>query len=122
MVCIAGDLTDVIEILTKGLMQGGKASPALFRFFIEDLAGDLRATVGGTRELNCPSLVDYVKLVADDLLLVGRSPGELQVLLDVCSKWDTRNGLEWKPAKCTIVVERPESLRQPTLGGTKFKI
>lgn len=115
VVSTAGDLTEAIAVLTKGLVQGGTESPALFRFFIKDLADDLRAAVGGNIDHNGPSLVDPSKLVADDVILIGRSQDELQILLDVCSRWNALNALEWNPTKCTIVTERPDAIIQPML-------
>lgn len=104
----AGDLTEKTAILTTSLMQGGTASPALFRFFIDDLAGDVRTVIGKSRDPIGPSLSDPRKLVADDVILVDRSSEELQLLIDACNKWAERNSLQWKPAKCTIVMPNPE--------------
>lgn len=92
LVNTAGYLTGAVALLTKWIVQGGKVSSALFRFFIDDLAGDLRAAVGKSRESNGYSLADPTKLVAEDFILIGRSLEELQVLLDVCLKCARKHG------------------------------
>lgn len=46
LVQTAGDAIHKIVTLTTGLTQGGSSPPALFRIFIDDLAGDLRKALG----------------------------------------------------------------------------
>lgn len=104
----AGDVTNTIAILTTGLTQGGSASPALFRIFIDDLPGELRKTIGLEETAEGNSLKDAAKLVADDVIhglvtLLAKNESDLQVLLDTCTDWAARNGLGWKPKKCSIV-------------------
>lgn len=94
LVRTAGDLTRTVALLTTGLLQGGTASLTLFRFFINDLAGDLRMAVSGSRKPTGPILTDPGKLVANDGILVDRSPEELKKLLDVCTDWASKNGQE----------------------------
>lgn len=102
----AGDVTRATAILTTGLAKCGSASPALFRIFIDDFAGDLRQAQGKHREGEGDSLVDPAKLVVDDVVVVANSEEELQQLLDICTQWASRNHSEWKPQKISVVVKR----------------
>lgn len=99
----AGDETHTLVALTTGLKQGGAASPALFRVFIDDLASELRKAQGKEAVATGFNLADPAKLVADDVVLPARSEVELQALLDTCTSWAAKNGLEWKPEKCSVV-------------------
>lgn len=110
----AGDVTRATAIITTGLAQGGSASPALFRIFIDDLAGDLRQAQGKNREAVGDSLEDPAKLVADDVVVIAKSEEGLQTLLDTCTNWAARNHLEWKPQKCSVVVKWVGALRRCT--------
>lgn len=65
------------------------------------------------REAKGEIIYDPVKMVADDVILVTNSQDELQNLLDVCTKWALRNRLQWKPAKCVVVMVNPEGLTSP---------
>lgn len=71
LVKTAGDLTETVSILTTGLVQGGTSSPALFSFFINDLAGDLREAQRKEREPRDNSISEPGKLVADDVILIA---------------------------------------------------
>lgn len=68
----AGDVTKTIAILTTGLTQGGSNSPTLFRILIEDLAGALRKARGKDETETGTSLDDPAKLVADDVIIIGK--------------------------------------------------
>lgn len=103
LVQTAGDVTHTVAVLTTGLTQGGASSPALFRLFIDDLAGELRKAQGKEAKAEGESLHDPAKLVADDVIILASIKEELQSLLDVCTAWAERNGLEWKPEKCSVV-------------------
>lgn len=68
----AGDLIETIATLTSGIVQGGTASPSLFRFFINDLSGDFRAAKGGSREPEGDSMNDPRKMVVNDVILIEK--------------------------------------------------
>lgn len=94
----------------------------MFRFFIDDLARDLRQAQGKGRGPSGDSVSEPGKLVADDVILVARSEEEMQKLLDVCTHWASRNKLNWKPAKCSIVMERATgNLTDLNLAGNHLK-
>lgn len=123
LVLMAGYLTGTEALLTTRLSQGFTASPTLFRFFINDLAGDLREAVGENRESCGPSMSNPAKLVADDVILIGRSSEELRRLLEACTKWASNNRLEWKPSKCTIVaVPHVEALQPLWIAGQVLSV
>lgn len=69
LVKTAGDLTETTAVLTTGLVQRGTASPALFRFFINDLAGDLRVAQGKSREPTEDSISDPLGRVNWSLMM-----------------------------------------------------
>lgn len=110
LVRTTGDVTNTLAILTTGLTQGGSASPALFRIFIDDLAKELRMAIGQDAEGERESLRDPAKLVADDVILLVEEEESLQILLDACTAWAERNGLEWKPQKCSVVLRDPADI------------
>lgn len=115
LVRTARDLTETTAILTIGLVQGDTASPALFRFFIDDLAGDLREGQEKARKAAGNSMDDPGKLVADYVTLIADTQEEMQSLLDLCTSWTERNGLKWKLTECTIVIENQDSLTRPLI-------
>lgn len=98
LVKTAVDVTQATALLTTGLTQGGAASLALFRIFIEDLANELRATQGQDSGLKDSSQYS-AKLVADDVIIMARTEQELQALLDTCTEWAQCNCLKFKPPK-----------------------
>lgn len=106
LVQTAGDVTHTVAVLTTGLTQGagGLASPALFRIFIYDLAGELRTAQGKPAEEEGDSWEYPAKLVADDVIIIARNSVELQKLLDTCTDWAKQNCLEWIPTKCAVVT------------------
>lgn len=112
LVRTAGDVTETVAVLIKWLIQGGIASPALFRFSIDDLSGDLREGKGKPRTATWESLDDACKMDSDDVILVADTKEEMYTLLGVCTRWAQRNSLQWKPTKGTIVVQNPEECHQ----------
>lgn len=96
-------------------MKGVTASPALFRFFIKYLNGDLREAVSEAREPCVATTVDPGKRFADDVILIGRSEEELQLLLNACKNWARRNRLESKPIKCTVVTNNTTLITKPLM-------
>ena len=96
-------LSDFYDI-SLGLKQGLNNSPILFSLFIEDLELSLQ------RDVRCGlSLFDLcliVMLFADDMVVLGKTPHDLQSSLnylhEYCKKW----GLEVNTDKTKIVVFR----------------
>lgn len=120
----SGDVAYTIAKLSTGLTQGGSASPALFRIFIDDLSSDLRKALGRYETQEGSSLNDPAKLVADDVILLAQNEVELQILLDTFTAWANRKHLEWKPQKCSVIslgTTTPRT-RQFTLAGQPIPV
>lgn len=49
-------------------------------------------------------------MVSDDVILIANTQEELQRLLDTFTRWAKRNKLQWKPAKCTVVMENANEI------------
>ena len=95
-------LTGIFSFL--GLKQGLNNSPILFSLFIEDLELSLQRDVGCGLSLSDLCLI--VMLFADDMVVLGKTPHDLQsslnYLYEYCKKW----GLEVNTDKTKIVVFR----------------
>lgn len=117
-------MTKTVAILRTGITQGGSAPPALFRIFIDDLAGELRKGVGKAAKAEGDSLQNPHKLVADDVIIIAKGETELQALLDVCTDWARLKCLTWKPQKCSIVAKRTalDEKREFRLAGEKVPV
>lgn len=117
-------MTQTTALLATGLTQGGSASPALFRIFIDDLASALRMALGKPAMATSDSFQDKAKLVADDVIIVAQNEIELQLLLDTCTTWAATNHLEWKPQKCSIEAKHSSTSpnRVYTLAGLPVPI
>ena len=96
-------LSDFFDI-SLGLKQGLNNSPMLFSLFIEDLELSLQRDVGC--DLSLFDLCLIVMLFADDMVVLGKTPHDLQSSLnylhEYCKKW----GLEVNTDKTKIVVFR----------------
>ena len=97
---VGQSLSDPFEIKC-GLRQGCIMSPCLFSLFIMDLAGELESRDLGVRVRgqwmgSC--------LFADDIVLVGSSAQELQLMLDVAAGFAGRWHLRFNPKKCGVLV------------------
>ena len=96
-------LSDFFDI-SLGLKQGLNNSPILFSLFIEDLELSLQRDVGCGLSLFDLCLI--VMLFADDMVVLGKTPHDLQsslnYLYEYCKKW----GLEVNTDKTKIVVFR----------------
>ena len=87
-----------------GLRQGEVMSPILFSLFVEDLEMHLQKNIDSG--LNIDDMVLILLLFADDMVIIGKSPNEVQThlenLYEYCSTW----GLNVNTSKIKIMVFR----------------
>jgi hypothetical protein len=88
----------------SGLLQGSSLSPVLFNCYINDLLEELNEKIKTTTH----GLHTNVLAFADDLNLHATSMNGLQDLLETCTQWSIRNGLEFAPRKCILLTEGRE--------------
>ena len=97
------NVSDFFEI-SVGLFQCQNNSPALFALFLEDLELFLQDRVNFGIDLYELSII--LLLFANDMVLLGKSPQDLQhslnKLYEYCTKW----GLEVNTVKTNVVVFR----------------
>jgi hypothetical protein len=99
----------------SGLKQGCPLSPIMFNLFINDLArvlNEIGMGVDVDGERVC------LLLYADDLVLLGESEKDLQVLLDALGLWCRDNKLTVNPDKSKVMHFRPESVARSCVSFT----
>ncbi len=84
-----GTYSDIFEYAI-GLRQGEVLSPLMFSVFLEDLELFLQDRIGSGLEIEDLTLI--LLLFADDMVLFGKSPEDLQhslhLLYAYCEKWE----------------------------------
>lgn len=91
--------------ITKGVITGDSISPLNFIIFINDLENYLRSH--GVEGVSVTSSVDILLLLyADDLILFGASPVDLQKKLNLFSSYCQENKMLVNQAKSKVVVFR----------------
>jgi hypothetical protein len=95
-------LTDPIPV-SEGVLQGEQLSPLLFNLFIADMEEFFLAKGCDGIKLSEKQRV-MVLLYADDLLLVGDSPADLQKKLRVLSQYCAENSLKVNIKKTKVIV------------------
>jgi len=87
------DQNDEVDIL-RSLPEGSRLSPTLFGICVAELKLDLRAKFALLQFPQITSIDDLnwtgVFLYVDDLVLIARSPAQLQYMIDACQDWALR--------------------------------
>ena len=100
--------TNWFDILC-GVRQGDTLSPTLFSLFINDLVKELKEN-GPTLNINNFKL--NCLLYADDMVIIGDSPNNLQQLLDKLHTWCNKWRLKVNQSKTNVVHFRTSRTRQ----------
>lgn len=101
MAKVAGDITNTVVRMRRGLTQGGTSSPPLFKVIINDLLQALRDTI---RQKFPQSVWEEPSLmVADDVIALAVGIEEMQAIADACCKWARENGFNWNPIKSQLI-------------------
>ena len=105
-----GNFSDTFEI-TIGLKQGEVISPMLWALFVEDLEMYLQNNLDSGISLN--EIIIILLLFADDMIIFGNSPVDLQnslnKLYDYCQNWS----LEVNTEKTKIMIFRKKGKPLP---------
>ena len=81
---------------TEGVKQGGVLSPYLFNFFIDEMiTGGLAKNTGAKLGNSNVSVVSY----CDDILLLGCTTTQLEILLNNCQEYAMDWKMEFNPRK-----------------------
>ena len=122
---INGDLTDAFEV-TAGVPQGSVLSPFLYAVYINGLHAELHRAGLGVRVHG--TLVPLL-LYADDVVLMARSPAELQRMLTVLERYAARWRFQVNNTKSEVVIVGTPSQKRSTtniaqwsLAGSVLKI
>ena len=104
------EFSDAFEI-TTGLKQGEVISPMLWALFVEDLEMYLQNNVDSGMSLN--EIIIILLLFADDVVIFGNSPVDLQnslnKLYDYCQNWS----LEVNTDKTKVMIFRKKGKPLP---------
>lgn len=92
---------------TAGVPQGAVLSPFLYAVYINGLAVELKNAGFG---VDAFGRVVPLLLYADDIVLLARSPAELQRMLDVCAQYSKKWRFAFNTGKSNVVVcgSRPQ--------------
>ena len=104
---IDNELSNSFEI-NCGLKQGCPLSPTLFNIYINDLIDDLNQEEEGISFGDCKV---NALLYADDVVLLGGSPDQLQRLLHTLGQWCSDNYMHINPSKTKIMhIRHPKKV------------
>ena len=87
--------------IDSGVLQGRVLGPTLFLLVIDDLLEELQLSRAG---IPMAGTILSVICSADDQTLLALTPDKLQKLLDICYSWAKKNGMNFEPTKCFVVV------------------
>eukprot|EP00952_Eustigmatos_sp_NYUAD-ZCMA_P014700 57091-Eustigmatos_ZCMA.PRE.1 len=108
-------LCGVVLSITIGAFQGSPLSPLFCLIYMDDLARDLlnffkeRAFKAPLSFPQVPGLDEHQLLVvlllfADDILALGLTPGDLQLVVERIAQWATRRGIKLSPKSFAAVL------------------
>lgn len=101
-----------------GLRQGEVMSPLLFSIFVEDI--ELYLQNNPDSGLILDDIVLILLLFADDMAIIGKSPEEIQELLDLLYLYCNNCGLKVNTTKTKIMVFRKRGRILPTEQWPKY--
>ena len=102
----AGDEVDIL----RGLPEGSRLSPTLFATPIcaAELIHELRTKFPDLKFADITSIDDFnwigAFLYVDDMVLIARSPTQLQYMIDACQEWSERSRMKINNDKTKIIV------------------
>jgi len=113
------DQNDEVDIL-RGLPEGSRLSPTLFGICVAELILELRAKfpllqlplITSIDDLNSIGAFLYV----DDMVLIARSPSQLQSMIDACQDWAERSRMRINHEKTEVMM----SYETPSERTTRF--
>ena len=88
-------------LINSGVLQGSKLGPSLFLVFINDLLIDLHNSGLGAK---IGSITVSCLGFADDIVLATENPKNLQLLINICEHWATKNGMKFNVSKCKVMA------------------
>ena len=103
-----GNATSTTFTVTNGVKQGGILSPLLFNIYIDDLSLTLSKSNIGCRLGG--RLINHI-VYADDLCILSMSPGEMQILLDICEKYGSDHDIIYNSKKNLTMLFKPKKLK-----------
>ena len=118
-------LTKMMDIL-RGLPEGSRLRPTLFGICVAELILELRAKfpllqfhlITSIDDLNWIGAFLYV----DDMVLIARSPSQLQSMIDACQDWAERSRMRINQEKTEVMMFYETPSQRTTRFASTFHI
>ena len=97
--------------ILRGLPEGSRLSPTLFGVLVAELLHQLKNSfpLAQTKITNGYQWLGAIAYV-DDLVLISKSPLELQQMINTCQTWCEKSRIEISASKTKIVVFKPKHI------------
>ena len=99
--------------VSSGVKQGCVLSPTLFSLFINDLVDSVRSAGKGVK------IADTLLMYADDVVVIGETENDLQVMLNSIDNWCKTWGIGINVKKTKVLHFR---LKRASLSSFKFNL